>query len=94
MKKTAALLCVSLLFLCSCTPGIVVSGGVVVRGEMPSPTNIISYYKNEEIVYVTESGSKYHKDGCSYLKSSKIMISLEQALMEGRQPCSKCFGGK
>ena len=26
-------------------------------------------------VYVTKSGTKYHKENCSYLKSSKIMIS-------------------
>jgi hypothetical protein len=92
MKKTAALLVIlASLFLCSCAPDIVRSGGVVVRGEMPKPTDIISYYKNEDVVYVTKSGTKYHKDGCPYLKSSKIMISLEQAVMEGRQPCSGCF---
>lgn len=93
MKK-ALILLIPILFLCSCTPGIAASGGVVVRGELPKPTGIISYYKNEDIVYVTNSGKKYHKEDCTYLKSSKIMISLEQAVMEGKQPCSKCFGGK
>jgi hypothetical protein len=69
------------------------SGGVVVRGEPSYVTDLESYYKNEEIVYVTKRGKKYHKEGCPYLKSSKMMVSLEQALMEGKEPCSRCFGG-
>lgn len=93
MKKAALLLILSILLLSSCTPDIAASGGSVVRGELPEPTGIISYYKNEDVVYVTESGTKYHKEGCPYLKSSKIMVSLEQAVMEGKQPCSRCFGG-
>jgi len=40
-------------------------------------------------VYITESGSKYHRDGCTYLSKSKIKISLKDA--KGKyQPCSKC----
>jgi hypothetical protein len=93
MKK-ALIFLIPILLLCSCTPGIAASGGVVIHGELPKPTGIISYYKNEDIVYVTKSGKKYHNEGCTYLKSSKIMISLEQAIMEGKQPCSKCFGSK
>ncbi len=61
------------------------------RGERPYITDLESYYKDEEIVYVTKSGKKYHKEGCPHLRSSKIMISLEQALMEGKEPCSRCF---
>ena len=41
-------------------------------------------------VYVTESGSKYHADGCQYLSHSKIAISLENAISKGYGPCSKC----
>jgi hypothetical protein len=93
MRKAVLLFTVSIsLSLCSCAPEIVRSGGVVVRGERPKPKDIASYYKNEDIVYVTASGEKYHKDGCTYLKSSKIMMSLEQAVMEGKQPCSRCYG--
>ncbi|MGE5494716.1 MAG: hypothetical protein ACM3S4_05395 [Burkholderiales bacterium] len=93
MKKAAALLVIVIsLFLCSCVPEIVQKGGVVVRGERPKPTNIISYYKHEYVVYVTKSGTKYHNEDCPYLKTSKIMISLEQAAAEGKKPCSRCFG--
>ena len=94
MKKPLAFLLISTLFLASCASDIVSAGGVVIRSEMPKPTDIAAYYSKENIVYVTKSGTKYHKEGCTYLKSSKIMISLEQAVDAGLEPCSKCFGGK
>ena len=34
---------------------------------------------NEEVVYVTRTGVKYHVDGCRYLRKSKIPLSLEEA---------------
>jgi competence protein ComEC len=40
-------------------------------------------------VYVTETGKKYHLDGCRYLKESKIAISLEDA-RESYDPCGVC----
>lgn len=42
------------------------------------------------IVYVTETGEKYHRDGCSSLSKSKIEISLADAKAEGYTPCSRC----
>ncbi|WMJ85031.1 hypothetical protein ACS3UN_04130 [Oscillospiraceae bacterium LTW-04] len=41
------------------------------------------------IVYVTETGSKYHCSGCSYLAKSCIPIELETA-KQSYGPCSKC----
>ena len=48
-----------------------------------------SFAQNEDqTVYVTKTGKKYHVAGCSYLKSSTA-ISLADAV--GRySPCSKC----
>jgi hypothetical protein len=40
-------------------------------------------------VYTTKTGSKYHRAGCSYLKSS-IPISLAEAKARGLGPCSRC----
>gem|GEM_PF-2367181 len=85
----SAVLCVVLL-LASCVSVSALRGGYVVRGELPKPSDIASYYSNETIVYVTKSGTRYHKEGCAFLKSSKIMISLEQAKKEGLAPCSRC----
>lgn len=43
-------------------------------------------------VYITNSGKKYHKLGCRYLKSSKIKKKLSEAKKEGYSPCKICFG--
>jgi hypothetical protein len=41
------------------------------------------------VVYVTRSGKKYHRASCSYLRKSKIPISLSEA--RGQYgPCSRC----
>ncbi len=37
-------------------------------------------------VYTTNTGSKYHRDGCRYLSKSKIPISLSQAKAQGLGP--------
>lgn len=43
-----------------------------------------------DTVYVTATGSKYHRAGCSYLKSSRA-ISLADAIAAGYTPCSRCW---
>ena len=45
--------------------------------------------ENEITVYITESGTRYHKDGCRYLKKSKIPIELSEAAIS-YQPCQVC----
>ena len=44
-----------------------------------------------DCLYITNSGKKYHREGCQYLKKSKIPISLSSAQSQGYTPCSKCF---
>ena len=41
-------------------------------------------------VHITQSGSKYHREGCGALKNSDIIISLEEAKNRGYTPCQKC----
>ena len=41
-------------------------------------------------VYITRTGSKYHLDGCRYLRQSKIPIALSAAIARGYGPCSVC----
>lgn len=43
----------------------------------------------DTIVYVTASGTKYHRGSCSYLKS-KYEITLREAAESGYTPCSRC----
>jgi hypothetical protein len=52
---------------------------------VPSPTKTVA-----RTVYTTETGSKYHSDGCRYLNKSKIPISLDAAINQGLTPCSVC----
>ena len=42
------------------------------------------------IVYVTATGSKFHRSTCSYLDSSKSSISRADALAAGYTACSVC----
>lgn len=47
--------------------------------------------ENEEIkVYITETGTKYHRIGCGSLWNSCMEISLESAKNRGYSPCMKC----
>jgi micrococcal nuclease len=41
-------------------------------------------------VYITKTGSKYHRASCSYLRKSMIPISLKDAKARGYTPCSRC----
>lgn len=45
--------------------------------------------KQSSTVYITKTGSKYHRDGCRYLSRSKIAISLSDA-KKRYTPCSVC----
>lgn len=47
--------------------------------------------RNEQTVYVTNTGKKYHKAGCSYLKQSSNPIALNDAIARGYTPCSRCY---
>lgn len=42
-------------------------------------------------VYITNTGSKYHRYGCSYLRKSCNAISLSNARAAGYTPCSRCW---
>lgn len=46
-------------------------------------------YSDKIILYITKTGSKYHRDGCRYLRKSMIPIELEEAKKE-YSPCSAC----
>ena len=41
------------------------------------------------MVYITNTGSKYHRDGCSYLSKGKIPMKLSEAKIS-YSPCSRC----
>lgn len=45
----------------------------------------------DEVVYITETGEKYHKAGCSSLKNSSMELTLSEAKERGYAPCGKCW---
>lgn len=59
--------------------------------SMLGPVSVMA--AENDIVYVTNTGDKYHRANCSYLRRSKRQITLGEAQRSGYKPCSKCFGG-
>ncbi len=55
------------------------------RGESP-----VAYENESDIVYITRTGKKYHKEGCGSLRRSKIPIFLYEACKRRYAPCSNC----
>lgn len=43
-------------------------------------------------VYVTRTGAKYHRAGCSYLRYSRRAMARSQAIMAGYTACKRCGG--
>lgn len=57
----------------------------------PAPSSSTSSTDTQSVtVYVTNTGEKYHRDGCQYLSRSKNAISLSSAKASGYTPCSRC----
>lgn len=60
------------------------------NANTPEPEeDIIPQDTSSEIVYITKTGSKYHRSGCQHLKS-KIQSTVSEAKSLGLTPCSKC----
>mgnify|MGYP000014758105 FL=1 len=74
-KVLSIFLALSLLLLSSCTK---------------KPKKYSSSKADSVTVYVTDTGHKYHKKNCSYLKYSKNEITLSEAIDENYSPCLVC----
>lgn len=61
------------------------SGGVVLPGAGSS-----AGAPSATALYRTSSGKKYHRDGCSGLRRSRIPVSLSEAVARGLEPCGLC----
>jgi len=55
-----------------------------------SPTSRPSEQSRDVIVYVTQTGKKYHRKGCAHLRKSSIPMRLSEAKRRGYTPCSHC----
>lgn len=56
------------------------------EGKNPNPPAEYS----ADTVFITNTGKKYHEDGCQHLHSSKIPVTLDEALSRGLDPCKDC----
>lgn len=54
-----------------------------------APQQQVEASVDEVIVYVTDTGEKYHREWCNYLISSHPM-RLSSAQRSGYTPCSRC----
>lgn len=61
------------------------SSMVILEEKNPIPTDS----DGERVVYKTKTGSKYHLDGCSALKS-RIETTVSEAEADGLEPCGLC----
>lgn len=52
--------------------------------------NAIDDILGNQIVYITSTGHKYHRNSCYYLSKSCYSIKLEDAKAQGYTPCSAC----
>lgn len=50
----------------------------------------MSAKKGTTYVYITKTGTKYHRSGCRYLAHSKIKKTLKWAKSHGYDPCKVC----
>ncbi len=62
---------------------------VIVQPKEEEKTETVVNDNKNQIVYKTRTGSKYHRTGCSYLKS-KIETTVGEAQAIGLGPCSRC----
>ncbi|NWF95847.1 MAG: hypothetical protein HXY34_06860 [Candidatus Thorarchaeota archaeon] len=63
---------------------VVGAGAAVILTSSGSGSN------GDVTVYVTETGSKYHRLGCQYLAHGSIPMTLRDAVSRGYTPCSVC----
>ena len=58
-------------------------------GKVKKPAS--SSYNVSQTVYITNTGSKYHRAGCGYLWNSSHAVSLSNAKSWGYTACSRCW---
>jgi len=59
------------------------------RVETALPANVESTREDEEIVYITDTGTKYHRESCRFAKKSHYPIPLSRAT-SAYEPCKVC----
>ena len=66
---------------------------VVAPTPVPQAPAVSNEAASGDTVYVTATGTKYHRAGCRYLKESSIAMSRSDAIAQGYTPCKVCNPG-
>ena len=96
MKKILALILSLILFLPINTTEYAVPQVVYVAKETSEeiPAENVELENDEEeteiYVYMTDTGKRYHNDGCRSLYNSKYKVALKKAKEFGLTPCMVC----
>lgn len=80
MKKLSSIL-LSVVVFSNTVYGATAAAPVAAPTTTPAPAVVK--------VYVTETGTKYHKSTCKHLANSKIEVELHKA-MDDKEPCKTC----
>ena len=74
----------------------VVVAFLLLLGSIPGAPSVTAASASQErqapksvTVYVTRTGQKYHRDGCRYLRQSRIAMALSEAAKRF-DPCKVC----
>jgi len=60
------------------------------QGAEPSGSKAKSGAQSDPLVYITKTGSKYHRAECPHLRHGSIPIPLSEAKIRGLEPCAHC----
>jgi hypothetical protein len=56
----------------------------------PAAGRISQSQTKDSVVYTTKTGEKYYRDGCRYLRQSKIKTTRKEAIKDGYGACKVC----
>lgn len=61
------------------------------NGDLPPANNTSVAGDEEDTVYITESGSRFHRESCPTISNSHVTAApRNDALAAGYEPCKKC----
>lgn len=55
-----------------------------------SAASLTDPQRKEVTVYITDTGTKYHRAGCVHLRRSSHPLALSEAKRQGYEPCKVC----
>jgi len=98
IKTVSTIILLSLLLLISCggdsSEEFLEFGKKFVEegegGKKTEPEKILEPLSDNDIVYITEYGTHYHRGDCKYLEKSRMAIVKGDAKKKGYKPCEIC----